>query len=102
MNNICAVAPIVEYWLIVIACISCGEGFRKQGRPQKTAKVDGFSVGCNGGRPHNTTRVTGSFVGDGHPRGTNQEAGFAVSDGRHVDSLFCFVMVNQLKTLVAV
>ena len=35
-----------------------------------------------GGRPHNTTRVTGSFVGDGHPRGTNQEAGYAVSDGR--------------------
>ena len=66
----------------IIACISCGESFRKRGRPQKTAKVYGFSVGCNGGRPCNTTRETGSFVSDGRPRGTNQEAGYAVSDGQ--------------------
>ena len=52
-----------------------------RGRPQKTAKANGISVGHNGDRPRNTTRETGSFVSDGRPRGTNQEAGFAVSDG---------------------
>ena len=65
-----------------IACTSCGESFRKWGRPQKTAEIDGFSVGRNGGRPRNTARETGSFVSDGRPHGTTQEAGFAVSDGR--------------------
>ena len=39
------------------------------------AEVDGFSVGHSGGRPHNTTRETGSFVSDGRPHGINQEAG---------------------------
>ena len=65
-----------------IACINCGESFRKRGRPQKTAEADGFSVGRNGGRPRYTTRESGSFVSDGRPRGTTQEAGFGVSDGR--------------------
>ena len=65
-----------------IACISCGENFKKRGRPQKTAEVDGFSVGRNGGRPRYTTRETGALVSDGRPRGTTQEAGFFVGDGR--------------------
>ena len=53
-----------------IACINCGESFRKRGRPQKTAEADGLSVGRNGGRPRNTARESSSFVSDGRPRGT--------------------------------
>ena len=71
VNNVravyCSYCGVLIDQIILIACISCGENFRKRGRPQKTAKVDGFSVGCNGGRPHNTTRETGSFVSDGRP-----------------------------------
>jgi hypothetical protein len=37
-----------------IACNSCGESFRKSGRPEQTTQLDGFSVGRNGGRPRGT------------------------------------------------
>ena len=58
----CSYCGVLIDQIIIIACLSCGESFRKRGRPQKTAQVYGFSVGRNGGRPHTTARESGSFV----------------------------------------
>ena len=92
--------------IIIIGCISCGESFRKRGRPQKTAEVDGFLVGCNGGRPHNTTRESGSFVSDGCPHDTpGKQAMLPVMVDNMVPPKkqpFLLVMVNQLERLVAI
>ena len=69
------------------------------------AEVDGFSVGRNGGRPHNTTREIGSFVSDDSLRGTNQkQAMLSVMDDHVITpkkQAFLLVMVDQLERLVA-
>ena len=77
------------------ACTSCGNIFKKRGRPRSTSENDGFSsggrplgttqqagYGVSDGRPRGTTRETGYSVSDGRPRGTTRETGYSVSDGR--------------------